>query len=144
MVHSGVVMMLRRVGGVLLGLWTGRGDARRLGIVAAGATGPQRFWAVVEVIGRGSLDYQIEYGRASHNIDGSFEGKIGEPLTVAPNDHVARLQACCSSRSVVSGTLDKCSFDKFSRELCRGMLNDLGYQNHNPFATTMETSRVED
>lgn len=107
MMHSRILVMLRRVGRVLLRLRTGRGHARRFRVVTTGASGPQRLRAVVKVIWRGSLDYQVQDGGASHYLDGSFERKIGEPLSVAPNDHVAGFQARCFGRSVVSGTLNK-------------------------------------
>lgn len=64
-----------------------------LGIVAAGAAGPQRLGTIVKVIrGRGSLHHEIEDRRAAHHFDRSFKRKISEPLSVAPDYHVAGLQ----------------------------------------------------
>lgn len=89
MMHPWIVVMLGRVGRILLGLGAGRSHARRFRVVTARATGPERFGAVVKVIGRGSLHYQVENRGASHHLDRSLEWKIGEPLAVAPNYNVA-------------------------------------------------------
>lgn len=88
MMHPWIVVMLGRVGRILR-LRAGCSDARRFGVVTARATGPEWFGAVVKVIRRGSLHYQVENRGASHHLDGSLEWKIGEPLAVAPNYNVA-------------------------------------------------------
>lgn len=74
---------------------TGSHHAGRLGVVAAGTAGPQRLGAIVEMIrGRWSLHHEIEDSRAAHHLDRPLERKIGESLTIAPDYHVAGLQAC--------------------------------------------------
>lgn len=97
--HPAVVVMLRRGRRIVLMLGRrARGrHAGRLGIVAAGAAGPQRLGTVVKMTGgRGSLHHKIEDRRAAHHLDGPFERKIGEPLPIAPDYHVAGLQTRCS------------------------------------------------
>lgn len=74
---------------------TGSHHAGRLGVVAAGTTGPQRLGAIVEMIrGCWSLYHEVEDSRAAHHLDRPLERKIGESLTIAPDYHVAGLQAC--------------------------------------------------
>lgn len=68
-----------------------------LGVVAAGTAGPERLGTVIKVIGgRGSLHHEVEDRRATHHLDGPLERKIGEPLPIAPDYHVAGLQTRCS------------------------------------------------
>lgn len=106
--HSAVVMMLRRGRWVILMLWRwARGrHAGRLRIVAAGAAGPQWLGTVVKVTGgRGSLHHQVEDRRAAHHLDSPLERKIGESLPIAPDYHVAGLQARCSRGTAFSRAL---------------------------------------
>lgn len=106
--HPAVMVMLRRGRRVVLMLGRrARGyHAGRLGIVTTGAAGPQRLGTVVKVTGRrGSLHYEVENRRAAHHFDGPLERKIGEPLPVAPDYHVAGLQACRSRGTAFPRTL---------------------------------------
>lgn len=77
----------------MLGRRTRGRHAGCFGIVAAGAAGPQRLGTIVKVTrGRGSLHHEVEDRRAAHHLDGSFERKIGETLSIAPDYHIAGLQ----------------------------------------------------
>ncbi|TGZ32541.1 hypothetical protein DBV15_05405 [Temnothorax longispinosus] len=100
LMHPAVVMVMLRRGRrvvLMLGRRARGRHAGRLGVIAAGAAGPQRFGTVVKVTGgRGSLHHEIENRRAAHHLDGPLKRKIGEPLPVAPDYHVAGLQASCS------------------------------------------------
>lgn len=94
--HPSIVMvMLRRGRRVvrMLGRWTRSHNARRFGVVAAGAARPQRLGTVVKMIGnRGSLHHKIEDRRTAHHLDSPFEWQIGKSLSIAPDYHVAGLQ----------------------------------------------------
>lgn len=93
--HPAVVMMMLRRGRrvvLMLGRRARRHNARRLGVIAAGAARPQRLGTVVKVIGdRGSLHHEIENRRTAHHLDSPLEWQIGEPLPVAPDYHVPGL-----------------------------------------------------
>lgn len=93
--HPAIVMMMLRRGRrvvLMLGRRTRCHNARRLGVVAAGAARPQRLGTVVKMIGDcGSLHHEIEDRRTAHHLDSSLEWQIGESLPVAPDYHVAGL-----------------------------------------------------
>jgi len=95
--HPAIVVVMLRRGrriALMLGRRTCSCHAGCLGIVTAGAASPQRLGTVVKVIGgHGSLHHEVEDRRAAHHLDGPLERKVGEPLPVAPDYHVAGLQA---------------------------------------------------
>lgn len=107
--HPAVVMVMLRRGRrivLMLGRRARGRHAGRLGIIAAGAAGPQRLGTVVKVTGRrGSLHHEVENRRAAHHLDGPLERKINEPLPIAPDYDVAGLQARRSSGTALSRTL---------------------------------------
>lgn len=135
LMRPAIVMMLRRGRRVILMLRRrARGhNARRLGVVAAGAARPQRLGTVVKVIrDRGSLHHEVEDRRTAHHLDGPLEWQIGEPLPVAPDYHVARLQTRSSCGSPFPRALNVyiffCVFlDKFNFPLPLPLPPDRAY-----------------
>ena len=52
-----------------------------------------------------SIDYHLENIRSSHYFDRSLEWNICQTLTIAPDNNVAGLQTCCTSRPTFSSSL---------------------------------------